>query len=104
MATQDTNYFWQEKVDADSVRLGLTPQAQDELGRVKFVDLPTQSGTLEIGDTLLAVEAEKAVLDLPTPIAGKIQKIHTEITDDPELMNHTNHEDNWIAEIIVSKD
>ncbi|MFD1671260.1 glycine cleavage system protein H [Agrilactobacillus yilanensis] len=103
MAAQQSEYFWQETLDTGVVRLGLTPQAQDELGRVKFVDLPSQAGTLTKGDTLLAVEAEKAVLDLPAPISGEIKKVHTAITDEPELMNSTNRKDNWIAEIIVTK-
>lgn len=103
MATKNTVYFWQEQLDDQSTRLGLTPQAQDELGRVKFVDLPTRSGTLEDGDTLIAVEAEKAVLDLPTPISGTVQKVHTELADDPSLMNSTDHEDNWIIEIKTAK-
>lgn len=99
MANQDTAYFWQEKQPDGSVRLGLTTQAQDELGQVKFVDVPSQSGTLAQGDTLLAVEAEKAVLDLPTPIVGEIKSVHTAIADDPSLMNSTNRLDNWIAEV-----
>ncbi|MCH4170974.1 MAG: glycine cleavage system protein H [Lactobacillus sp.] len=100
MAFKETKYFWQAQLEPNKIRLGLTPEAQDELGRVKFVELP-MTGELALGDTLVAVEAEKAVLDLPTPVAGKVFAVHTAISDDPELMNSQNHQDNWIADVLV---
>ncbi|MCD2256448.1 glycine cleavage system protein H [Agrilactobacillus fermenti] len=101
MAIKQTKYFWTQAQADGTTRVGLTAEAQDELGRVKFVDLPNLDGKLAQGDTLLAVEAEKAVLDLESPLAGTIKAVHQAIVDDPELMNSTDRDKNWIADISV---
>ena len=72
-----TTYFWQDELAAGQVRLGLTQEAQEALGKIKFVDLPEIGTSLTVGKPFLSVEAEKAVLDLEAPLAGTVVDVQS---------------------------
>lgn len=97
-----TTYFWQDELAAGQVRLGLTQEAQEAqeaLGKIKFVDLPEIGTSLTVGKPFLSVEAEKAVLDLEAPLAGTVVDVHRELSDKPALLDETDHNDNWVVTV-----
>ncbi|WP_461218886.1 glycine cleavage system H family protein [Lapidilactobacillus salsurivasis] len=98
----EQTYFWQEKMANGQIKLGLNQAAREELGQVKYAELPQVDQELAVGDTLLAVEAQKMVQDLPTPIAGRIVATHEALTTTPELLDTDDDQENWIA--IVAQD
>ena len=55
--------------------------------------------TLKQADKFIAVEAEKAVTDVDSPVDGKITKINEAIIDDPAGLNSSDMEKNWIVEV-----
>ncbi|MFD1485306.1 glycine cleavage system protein H [Lacticaseibacillus baoqingensis] len=91
-------YFWQDTV-ADKVRVGLTAGAQETFGQIKFADLPQVGRKVTVGKPFLAIEAEKAVLDLDAPLSGEIVAVNDLVADDPALLNSPEKADNWVAEI-----
>lgn len=94
-----TTYFWQDELAAGRIRLGLTQEAQETLGKIKYVDLPTIGASLTTGKPFLSVEAEKAVLDLEAPLAGTIVDVHQELSDKPALLDETDHNQNWVVTV-----
>ena len=54
-------YAWQE---ADSIRIGLSAYAVDQLGDIVFVDLPEVGADLSHGNSFGTVESVKAVEEL----------------------------------------
>ncbi|KLI76261.1 MULTISPECIES: glycine cleavage system protein H [Lacticaseibacillus] len=94
-----TTYFWQDELAAGQVRLGLTEDAQETLGKIKFVDLPQVGTSLTVGKPFLSVEAEKAVLDLEAPLAGTVVDVHQELGDKPALLDETDHNHNWVVTV-----
>ena len=50
-------------------------------------------------DKFIAVEAEKAVTDVDSPVDVKITKINEAIIDDPAGLNSSDVEKNWIVEV-----
>lgn len=89
------NGFW-IKQDGDQYTVGFGSKNRDDAGQISFVSLPMIE-TLAEGDTLLDIEASKAVSELVTPIEGKVVTWHKELEDHPELLNSTSLEDNWIV-------
>lgn len=89
------NGFW-IKQDGDQYTVGFGSKNRDDAGQISFVSLPMIE-TLAEGDTLLDIEASKAVTELVTPIEGKVVTWHKELEDQPELLNSTRLEDNWIV-------
>lgn len=91
-------YFWQE-TQADTVRIGLTEGAQQAFGQIKFAELPAVGATLTVGKPFLAVEAEKAVLDLDAPLSGTVVTVNEAASDDPSLLDSPERKNNWVITI-----
>lgn len=90
---------WIER-KGETYRLGLSEKGQDDIGEVMFVELPEYGTELKAGDVLLGVEGAKAVTELTIPLSGKVNAIHTEVEDEPDLLNAQDKEDNWIIELV----
>ena len=90
---------WARSLDGDTVRVGITDYAQDQLGDIVFVDLPQVGDTFEKGGEFGTVESVKAVSEVYMPISGEIIAVNTALDDSPELMNTDPYGDGWIIEI-----
>ncbi|WP_258231765.1 glycine cleavage system protein H [Bombilactobacillus bombi] len=95
----EQQYFWQEKLENNHIRLGLSPEGQDEVGEVSFVDFPDDLKEVQKGDPIISVEGAKSVTELEAPIAGKVAKVNVDLLDHPEKINNSDHDDNWIIEL-----
>lgn len=96
-----TDHEW-VKVQGNSVVIGITDYAQDALGDVVFVQLPTPNDEVAANSTLSEVESTKSVSDIYAPVSGKVTKINEELSKAPELINSSPYEQGWIAEIEMS--
>lgn len=86
------------KADGDSFLVGITDDAQDQLGDLVFVG-DVQVGThLSAGDTAAVVESVKAASDIYAPVAGEIVAFNEALSDQPALINEAAY-DNWIFRI-----
>jgi glycine cleavage system H protein len=90
---------WARSLDGDTVRIGITDYAQDQLGDIVFVDLPQVGDTFEKEEEFGTVESVKAVSEVYMPISGEIIAVNTALDDSPELMNTDPYGDGWIIEI-----
>ncbi|AUI70955.1 glycine cleavage system protein H [Companilactobacillus alimentarius] len=91
------NYYWIKK-DEHTTRIGLTKEAQDTLGDVKYVELPDLDSDVKKGESSGEIEAQKAVVELESPVSGKIVKVNDKLNDNPELLNGT-EKDAWFFEV-----
>jgi len=96
-----TDHEWARN-DGDRVRVGITDYAQDALGDVVFVDLPTEGAVVEAGGLLGEVESTKSVSEIYAPIAGEVVAINAALSDLPEKLNADPYGEGWICEIVPS--
>ena len=61
--------------------------AQDALGDVVFVDLPSVGTTFKKGEVAGVVESVKAAADLYMPVGGEIVEVNEALRADPSLAN-----------------
>jgi len=87
----------------DSVRIGISDFAQDELGDVVFVELPAEGDTVEQGAEFGVVESIKAVSDLVSPVSGTVVDVNEDLFDAPELLNEDPYGDGWMIEVEPSE-
>ncbi len=80
-------------------RIGITDFAQDELGDVVFVELPSEGDELEQNGDLGVVESIKAVSDLYSPVSGTVTDVNEELENTPELVNDDPFGDGWMLEV-----
>ncbi len=85
--------------DGDTVRVGISAFAQDELGDVVFVELPAAGDEVTAGEPFGVVESIKAVSDLYSPVSGDVVAVNETLFDSPELVNDDPYGDGWMIEI-----
>ena len=85
--------------DGDTVRVGITDFAQDELGDVVFVELPAVGESVAAGNAFGVIESIKAVSDLYAPVAGEVVAVNEALFDRPELVNESPFEDGWMLDV-----
>ncbi len=68
-------------------KLGITDHAQDALGDIVYVELPTVGDEYAIGDSYTTVESVKAASPVYTQVAGEVIEINEELDAQPELLN-----------------
>ena len=71
------------------VRVGITSFAQNALGDVVYVSLPTVGDTVATGDTCGEVESTKSVSDLYAPLAGEITAVNAALDAAPSWSTPT---------------
>ncbi|AKP66388.1 glycine cleavage system protein H [Companilactobacillus ginsenosidimutans] len=90
-------YLWVKDTEGKK-RVGLTKEGQEALGAVKYVDLPILGKTINKGDSTGSVEAQKAVVELQSPVSGEIVSVNDKLNDTPELLNGS-EADAWLFEV-----
>ncbi len=88
--------------EGDTVKIGISDYAQDQLGDIVFVELPEVGDTFEISDEFGTVESVKAVSELYMPISGEITALNKSLEDAPELVNIDPYNDGWMIEVKLS--
>nr|WP_228723443.1 glycine cleavage system protein GcvH [Desulfosediminicola flagellatus] len=91
------DHEWAQKT-GDTIRIGVSDYAQDQLGDIVFVEFPETGDSFEKGDEFGSLESVKAVSELYLPIAGEVVAINEALEDEPELINQDPYA-NWIVEI-----
>ncbi len=94
-----TDHEWARE-EGGRIRVGITDYAQDALGDVVFVDLPSPGRTVEAGGLLGEVESTKSVSEIYAPVAGEVAAVNNVLTGAPETLNSDPYGDGWICEIV----
>jgi glycine cleavage system H protein len=85
--------------DGDAARIGISDFAQDELGDIVFVELPSIGETIESGAEFGVIESIKAISDLYAPLSGEVVAVNDDLEDAPELVNEDPFGEGWLLEI-----
>lgn len=89
-------------IDGDTAVIGITHFAQDQLGEVVYVDLPSAGDTVAAGDTFGEIESVKSVSELFAPISGDVVEVNDALGDTPETVNADPHGDGWMIKVAIS--
>jgi glycine cleavage system H protein len=85
------------KPNADgSVTVGITHHAQDLMGDMVFVDLPTAGTQVTSGKECGVVESVKAASDVYAPVSGEIVEANVALSDSPETVNKDPYGSGWM--------
>ena len=89
-------------VQGDIVTLGISQYAQEQLGELTFVELPTVGQDIAANGETAAIESSKAASDVYSPFAGKITAVNEALEDSPELITEDCYNTGWICKLQVS--
>jgi glycine cleavage system H protein len=89
------------RLSGDTVEVGITDYAQQQLGDVVFVDLPAVGTGVTAGAAFGSIESVKAVSELFAPVTGEIVAVNERLAQAPEDVNSRPH-DMWMVKIRVA--
>ena len=87
------------RIEGDIAYVGITDYAQEHLGDIVFVDIPTVGETLEAGETFGTIEVVKTISDLFLPIAGEVLEQNEALEENPELVNKDPYGEGWLIKV-----
>ena len=86
-------------VDGNIVTVGVTDFAQDQLGDVVFVELPSVGDLVVQFEKMGEIESVKAVSDLYSPIDGCVVEVNNELAEKPESVNSGPFDGGWLIRV-----
>jgi len=91
------DHEWVQKT-GETVKIGISDYAQDQLGDIVFVEMPEVGDTFAKDDEFGTLESVKAVSEMFVPLSGEVVAVNDTLEDAPELINEDPYV-NWIIEI-----
>ena len=89
------------KVEGEFAYVGITDDAQEQLGNIVYVDMACEGDEVTPGEEFGAVESVKAAGDLVSPVSGEIVEVNEALEDNSELVNQDAFA-NWIIKVKLS--
>jgi glycine cleavage system H protein len=92
------DHVW-ARLAGDTAFIGITHHAQETLGDIVFVDLPTIGKTLSAGEIAGVVESVKTAADVFSPLSGVVTEVNEALRADPSLANTVPQGDGWFFKL-----
>ena len=81
--------------------VGITDYAQNKLGSIVFVDLPSSGKSFKKGETLVTVDSVKAVAEVYAPVSGPVEAVNDSLRDNPEVINQECYGLGWMVKLKI---
>ncbi|HEY2584926.1 MAG TPA: glycine cleavage system protein GcvH [Tepidisphaeraceae bacterium] len=102
-----TNYRYLEthewhQLEGDTVTIGITQIAADELTDITFVSLPKVGAAVQANKRFGEIESVKATSDLYSGVSGTVTAVNGELTNNPGLVNKDPYKAAWMIKVKVT--
>ncbi|WGD38348.1 glycine cleavage system protein GcvH [Lysinibacter sp. HNR] len=88
-------------VEGDTVTIGITQYAADQLGDIVFIELPDVGSEVAAASIVGEIESTKSVGELIAPASGTVLEVNQAVTDSPELLNSDPYGAGWLIKVRV---
>lgn len=104
MTTRYTrDHEWIRPEDGPVAAVGISDYAQEQLGDIVFVELPSPGKKFAKGDEAAVVESVKAANEVYAPVSGDVVEVNGALADDPALVNQSAETGGWFFKMKISK-
>lgn len=87
------------RVEGEFAYVGITDYAQEQLGDIVFVDVPSVGDALSLGEVFGTIEVVKTISDLFLPVSGEVLELNAALEENPELVNSDPYGEGWIIKV-----
>jgi glycine cleavage system H protein len=87
---------WARLNDDGSVTVGISDNAQEQLGDMVYVEVPDVGKNVSLAQPCAVVESVKAASDVYAPLAGEIVEVNGKLGDSPETVNQDAYGEGWL--------
>lgn len=98
-------YFTQDHewidVDGETATVGITSYAQEQLGDIVFVEVPTLGTKVTKGGDAAVVESVKAASDVYAPVSGTVTEGNAALEGEPALVNTAPEGAGWFFKLTL---
>jgi glycine cleavage system H protein len=95
------NHIWAH-ASGDTVTIGLSEFAQQEMGDIVFVEMPEKGKKVKKDETVGTVESVKSVSDILSPLSGEVVETNKTLEDTPDTINKDPLGNGWILKLKMS--
>ncbi len=95
------HHLWVKRLRGNKALIGLTEVGQLTLGEILDLELPEEGDELEREEAFGSVESSRGVVDLISPITGKVIAINEEILDSPDIINEDPYDEGWLLKVAL---
>jgi glycine cleavage system H protein len=81
--------------------IGITDHAQEQLGEIVYIELPSIGEKVSKDDPFGVVESVKAVSDIYAPVSGTVLEVNEDLAESPEVVNEDPYGDGWLIKVRV---
>ena len=93
-----TTHEW-VRLEDDVAVVGITGYAAEQLGDITYIELPAAEDDLLRVTVLGTIETVKAVVEVISPIDGKVVEVNDAAVDDPDLITEHPYDDGWLVKL-----
>jgi len=90
------------RLEGDTVTVGITAYAQEQLGDVVYVELPEVGRKVEQGKEMAVVESVKAASEVYAPISGEVVQVNSQLSDTPGTVNEDAQGKGWFVKLKIA--
>jgi len=90
------------RLDGEVATVGITNFAQDKLGDLVFVELPSVGAKFKKGAAAATVESVKAASDVYAPVSGEVIEVNAKVSAEPALVNSAPTGDGWLFKLKIA--
>lgn len=82
--------------------VGITNHAQESLGDIVYVDLPSIGDKFDKDVEIAVIESAKAASDIYAPISGEVCLINSALLESPNIINESPDKEGWLFKLKIS--
>ncbi len=90
------------RVEGDVAVVGISNYAQEQLGDVVFVELPSVGAELSQAEQAAVIESVKAASETYAPVSGEITEVNKILAGDPAQINISPLGKGWLFKIALA--
>lgn len=87
------------RLEGDVAYVGITDYAQEQLGDIVFVDIPTVGEVVGKDEVFGTIEVVKTISDLFIPVSGEVLEQNEVLEENPALVNTDPYGEGWLIKM-----
>jgi glycine cleavage system H protein len=91
------------RLEDNRATVGITDYAQESLGDIVYIDIPSVGTAVTAGERFGEVESTKSVSDLYSPVSGTIVDRNVDLDKNPEIINSDPYGRGWLVVVEVTE-
>jgi glycine cleavage system H protein len=96
------SHEWVKPAGNDMFVVGVTDHAQDLMGDMVYVELPSVGARVEATKECAVVESVKAASDVYAPVNGEVTEVNAVLSNSPETVNQDPYGKGWMFKLKAS--